>query len=199
MYTSVISLVFVSLSLSLPLIGIQVLREQLDLKRKKAVAALEEKKLAHTARVMREHERALKAIREYYVDVTHNNLEKIKALTNIATIKRPPPYALFLRACFSLALFTSLIFTKNQQELKGLVSARRTAEEGDLISIRKLARENKRMALPLKQANEDLYQLGEQLKEHEADKVGLYARGVSEREETKCLLQRKRKNERRQR
>jgi len=56
----------------------------LDLKRKKAVAALEEKKLAHTARIMREHERALKAIREYYVDVTHNNLEKIKVQANIA-------------------------------------------------------------------------------------------------------------------
>ena len=58
------------------------------------------------------------------------------------------------------------------------MSARRQAEEGDLISIRKLARENKRMALPLKQANEDLYQLGEQLKDHEADKVG----GLTERE-----------------
>lgn len=48
---------------------------------------------------------------------------------------------------------------------------RRKAEEGDLIGIRKLARENKRMALPLKQANEDLYQLGEQLAEHDADQV----------------------------
>jgi hypothetical protein len=111
-----------------------VARERLDAARKKAVAALEEKKLAHTARVMREHEHALKAIREYYVDITHNNLEKIK-------------------------------------ELKGLVSDRRKAEEQDLVGIRKLARENKRMALPLKQANEDLYQLGEQLKEHEADQV----------------------------
>lgn len=50
----------------------------MDAARKKAVAGLEEKKLAATARVMRSHEHALAAIREYYVDVTHNNLEKIK-------------------------------------------------------------------------------------------------------------------------
>jgi len=82
------------------------------------------------------HRRPLQSIREYYVDITHNNLEKIK-------------------------------------ELKGLVAERRRAEEADLLAIRKLARENHRMALPLKQANEDVYRLKEQLSAHEADKDGL--------------------------
>lgn len=114
----------------------RVTRERLDGERKRAVAALEEKKLSHTSRVMKEHDHALKAIREYYVDITHNNLEKIK-------------------------------------ELKGLVGERRKAEEQDLMAIRKLARENQRMALPLKQANEDVYLLKEQLAEHESEKEQL--------------------------
>mmetsp|Transcript_45161 Transcript_45161/g.76753 ORF Transcript_45161/g.76753 Transcript_45161/m.76753 type:complete len:463 (+) Transcript_45161:2-1390(+) len=114
----------------------RVTRDQLEDQRKRAVGKLEEKKLTHTARVMKEHEHALKAIREYYVDITHNNLEKIK-------------------------------------ELKGQVTDRRKAEEQDLLAIRKLARENKRMALPLKQANEDVYQLKEQLAEHESEKDAL--------------------------
>mmetsp|Transcript_35306 Transcript_35306/g.79663 ORF Transcript_35306/g.79663 Transcript_35306/m.79663 type:complete len:463 (+) Transcript_35306:104-1492(+) len=111
-------------------------RDLLDRQRKDAVALLEEKKLAHTARVMKEHEQALKAIREYYVDITHNNLEKIK-------------------------------------ELKAAVAAGRMTEEQDLLAIRRLARENKAMALPLRRANDEVYMLKEQLREHEAEKEEL--------------------------
>jgi len=110
-----------------------VTRKRLEQEHKSAVEALEERKLNHTSKVMKEHEKALKAIREYYVDITHNNLEKIK-------------------------------------ELKGIVAERRNAEEQDLLSIRRLARDNKRMAMPLKQASEDVYELKEQLSEHETEK-----------------------------
>jgi len=113
-----------------------VTRKRLEQEHKSAVEALEERKLNHTSKVMKEHEKALKAIREYYVDITHNNLEKIK-------------------------------------ELKGIVAERRNAEEQDLLSIRRLARDNKRMAMPLKQASEDVYELKEQLSEHETEKEGL--------------------------
>ncbi len=82
----------------------------------------------------------MQAIREYYVDITHNNLEKIK-------------------------------------ELKALVAERRKAEEQDLFAIRRLARENKRMAVPLKQANEDVFVLKGRLSEHNAEKeVELFLR-----------------------
>jgi hypothetical protein len=113
-----------------------VTRKRLEAEHKAAVETLEERKLAHTRSVMKDHDKALKAIREYYVDITHNNLEKIK-------------------------------------ELKGVVAERRNAEEQDLLAIRRLARENKRMAMPLKQANEDLYELGEQLEEHKNEKKAL--------------------------
>ena len=40
----------------------RVTRERLDGERKRAVAALEEKKLSHTSRVMKEHDHALKVV-----------------------------------------------------------------------------------------------------------------------------------------
>lgn len=65
-----------------------VTRKRLEQEHKSAVQALEEKKLSHTSRVMKEHEKALKAIREYYVDITHNNLEKIKELKGVVAERR---------------------------------------------------------------------------------------------------------------
>ena len=176
----------------------RVLRDRLDARRKAAVAELEERKLAHTARVMREHEHALKTIREYFVDITHNNLEKIKelkvraaspprALGGTSSIIHMPstgPAEKNIQKARCVGCCTAPLLTPRARAhsiriflllilLQGLVAERRRADEQDLVSIRKLARENKAMALPLKQANEDLYQLGEQLKEHEADKESL--------------------------
>ena len=53
------------------------------------------------------------------------------------------------------------------------MAAGRMTEEQDLLAIRRLARENKAMALPLRRANDEVYMLKEQLREHEAEKEEL--------------------------
>ena len=53
---------------------------RLEAKRKSDVEALEGRKRGHTSRLMKEHTASLATIREYFVDITHNNLEKIKEL-----------------------------------------------------------------------------------------------------------------------
>ena len=49
---------------------------------------------AHTARVTRDHEKALHEIRDYFVDVTGNILEKLKDLK--ATVSRVDHVRLYL-------------------------------------------------------------------------------------------------------
>ena len=56
------------------------MREAADAKRKADVTALEERKRTSTSRLMAEHSKSLSQIREYFVDITHNSLEKIKEL-----------------------------------------------------------------------------------------------------------------------
>lgn len=67
---------------------VRVARGALDAQRKIDVAALEERKRAHTARVMAEHAKSLKTIKSYFVDITHNNLEKIRELKAQVTERR---------------------------------------------------------------------------------------------------------------
>ena len=53
-------------------------RDEAEVLRKSQVSRLEKRKMEQSQRLISEHEKALKEIREYYVDITHNNLEKIK-------------------------------------------------------------------------------------------------------------------------
>ncbi|CAN0379997.1 unnamed protein product [Ascophyllum nodosum] len=55
-------------------------RERLDAVRKLEVAKIEEKKNSHIERLMKTHEKAFTDIKNYYSDITHNNLDLIRSL-----------------------------------------------------------------------------------------------------------------------
>ncbi|CAN0196418.1 unnamed protein product, partial [Laminaria digitata] len=55
-------------------------RERLDAGRKAETAKIEERKNAHIERLMRAHEKAFAEIKNYYNDITHNNLDLIRSL-----------------------------------------------------------------------------------------------------------------------
>jgi hypothetical protein len=55
-------------------------RVRLDTKRKQELMRIENRKNRHITRLMKEHEDAFTQIKNYYNDITHNNLELIKSL-----------------------------------------------------------------------------------------------------------------------
>lgn len=59
---------------------IKILREDLDLKRKQEIHEIEERKNVHINELMKKHEKAFAEIKNYYIDITHNNLDLIKTL-----------------------------------------------------------------------------------------------------------------------
>lgn len=59
------------------------LREDFDLSRKLEVHEIKERKDAHINELMRKHETAFAEIKDYYNDITHNNLDLIKQLKEV--------------------------------------------------------------------------------------------------------------------
>lgn len=55
-------------------------RDELEAKRKQETQKIEEKKNVHIAHLMTAHEKAFGEIKNYYNDITHNNLDLIKSL-----------------------------------------------------------------------------------------------------------------------
>lgn len=55
-------------------------RERLDAARKAETARIEERKNSHIERLMKAHEKAFAEIKNYYNDITHNNLDLIRSL-----------------------------------------------------------------------------------------------------------------------
>jgi hypothetical protein len=55
-------------------------RRRLETSRRLETQRIEDRKNAHIGRLMKEHERAFADIKDYYHDITHNNLDLIKAL-----------------------------------------------------------------------------------------------------------------------
>ena len=65
------------------------LRDEQDLRRKQEVHEIEERKNAHINELMRRHEKAFAEIKNYYNDITHNNLDLIKTLKDdVAEMKK---------------------------------------------------------------------------------------------------------------
>lgn len=56
------------------------MRERLDAARKAETARIEERKNSHIERLMKAHEKAFAEIKNYYNDITHNNLDLIRSL-----------------------------------------------------------------------------------------------------------------------
>lgn len=55
-------------------------RDVLDKRRKEEIKAIEDRKLVMIEQLMSEHQRAFADIKNYYTDITHNNLDLIKSL-----------------------------------------------------------------------------------------------------------------------
>eukprot|EP00998_Keelungia_sp_KM082_P001725 NODE_1206_length_1425_cov_91.479199_g1195_i0.p1 GENE.NODE_1206_length_1425_cov_91.479199_g1195_i0~~NODE_1206_length_1425_cov_91.479199_g1195_i0.p1 ORF type:complete len:452 (+),score=164.14 NODE_1206_length_1425_cov_91.479199_g1195_i0:57-1412(+) len=72
---------------------IKNLREEMELKRKAEIDDIEGRKTAHIKQLMAEHDKAFQDIREYYNDITSNNLELIKTLKEqVSNMKRNEAY-----------------------------------------------------------------------------------------------------------
>uniref|UniRef100_A0A7S1XXH6 Growth arrest-specific protein 8 domain-containing protein n=1 Tax=Phaeomonas parva TaxID=124430 RepID=A0A7S1XXH6_9STRA len=67
----------------------RTLREELESRRKSDLQGIEDAKDAHIERLMKAHERAFSEIKNYYNDITHNNLDLIKSLKEeVAEMKK---------------------------------------------------------------------------------------------------------------
>lgn len=65
------------------------LRNELELRRKIEIHEIEERKNTHINELMKKHEKAFSEIKNYYNDITHNNLDLIKSLKeDVAEMKR---------------------------------------------------------------------------------------------------------------
>ncbi|CAM9514890.1 unnamed protein product [Scytosiphon promiscuus] len=60
--------------------AMKTVRERLDAARKAETARIEERKNSHIERLMKAHEKAFAEIKNYYNDITHNNLDLIRSL-----------------------------------------------------------------------------------------------------------------------
>jgi len=67
----------------------KMLRDDLELRRKQEIHEIEERKNTHINDLMKKHERAFAEIKNYYNDITHNNLDLIKTLKeDVAEMKK---------------------------------------------------------------------------------------------------------------
>ena len=67
----------------------KLLRDDLELRRKQEIHEIEERKNTHINDLMKKHERAFAEIKNYYNDITHNNLDLIKTLKeDVAEMKK---------------------------------------------------------------------------------------------------------------
>mmetsp|Transcript_34733 Transcript_34733/g.79236 ORF Transcript_34733/g.79236 Transcript_34733/m.79236 type:complete len:481 (+) Transcript_34733:120-1562(+) len=67
----------------------KVLRDELELRRKLEIHEIEERKNSHINELMKKHEKAFGEIKNYYNDITHNNLDLIKSLKEeVAEMKK---------------------------------------------------------------------------------------------------------------
>jgi len=67
----------------------RVLRERLELQRRAHIQKIEKRKDAHVDELMRSHEKSFAEVKNYYNDITHNNLDLIKSLKEeVAEMKK---------------------------------------------------------------------------------------------------------------
>ena len=67
----------------------KILRDDLELRRKVEILEIEERKNHHINELMKKHEKAFGEIKNYYNDITHNNLDLIKSLKEeVADVRR---------------------------------------------------------------------------------------------------------------
>lgn len=137
---------------------IKNLREEMELKRKMEIDDIEKRKTEHVKELMQQHDRAFQEIKDYYNDITSNNLENIKSLKEtVNQMKKSEAYQ--EKVMFEIA-----------QENKRLTEPlTRALKEVNLLRHELQNYENDKMAL--KTAKQGLLQLEQKMKtlswEHE--------------------------------
>eukprot|EP00756_Hemistasia_phaeocysticola_P026817 Hpha_TRINITY_DN16085_c1_g2::TRINITY_DN16085_c1_g2_i1::g.118868::m.118868/K19942/GAS8; growth arrest-specific protein 8 len=137
---------------------IKTLREEMEAKRKMEIDDIEKRKTEHVKELMQQHDRAFQEIRDYYNDITSNNLENIKSLKEtVNQMKKSEAYQ--EKVMFEIA-----------QENKRLTEPlTRALKEVNLLRHELQNYENDKMAL--KTAKQGLLQLEQKMKtlswEHE--------------------------------
>ena len=67
----------------------KTVRERLERRRKEETSSIDERKNAHIKKLRKDHEQAFSEIKNYYNDITHNNLDLIKSLKDeVAEMKK---------------------------------------------------------------------------------------------------------------
>lgn len=67
----------------------KILRSDMELRRKQEIHEIEERKNSHINDLMKKHERAFAEVKNYYNDITHNNLDLIRTLKDdVAEMKK---------------------------------------------------------------------------------------------------------------
>mmetsp|Transcript_16731 Transcript_16731/g.33371 ORF Transcript_16731/g.33371 Transcript_16731/m.33371 type:complete len:464 (-) Transcript_16731:85-1476(-) len=67
----------------------KTVRERLERRRKEETSSIDERKNAHIMKLRKDHEQAFSEIKNYYNDITHNNLDLIKSLKDeVAEMKK---------------------------------------------------------------------------------------------------------------
>eukprot|EP01062_Namystynia_karyoxenos_P067471 TRINITY_DN61436_c0_g1_i1.p2 TRINITY_DN61436_c0_g1~~TRINITY_DN61436_c0_g1_i1.p2 ORF type:complete len:448 (+),score=256.05 TRINITY_DN61436_c0_g1_i1:92-1435(+) len=137
---------------------IKTLREEMEAKRKTEIDDIEKRKTEHVKELMGQHDRAFQEIRDYYNDITSNNLENIKSLKEtVNQMKKSEAYQ--EKVMFEIA-----------QENKRLTEPlTRALKEVNLLRHELQNYENDKMAL--RTAKQGLLQLEQRMKtlswEHE--------------------------------
>lgn len=67
----------------------KILRNDMELRRKQEIHEIEERKNTHINNLMKKHETAFAEVKNYYNDITHNNLDLIRTLKeDVAEMKK---------------------------------------------------------------------------------------------------------------
>ena len=129
------------------------------------ILEIEERKNNHINELMKKHEKAFGEIKNYYNDITHNNLDLIRSLkeevcchhqTTHATVAcAPPPPA-------QIALCT-----------RAQVAEMKKKEISNEKLMFEIAQENKKLSEPLTRALKEVEKLRHELANYQKDKMSL--------------------------
>ncbi|EHH31968.1 hypothetical protein EGK_13143 [Macaca mulatta] len=131
----------------------KMLRDELDLRRKTELHEVEERKNSQINTLMQRHEEAFTDIKNYYNDITLNNLALINSLKATAPLVLPAEPLLGLCLCL-------------QEQMEDM----RKKEDHLEREMAEVSVQNKRLADPLQKAREEMSEMQKQLANYQRDK-----------------------------
>ena len=158
----------------------KLLRDDLELRRKVEILEIEERKNNHINELMKKHEKAFGEIKNYYNDITHNNLDLIRSLKEeVTSCPSAARNAVFgLRCCLVPALRTCPrpTFVRALVLASCQVAEMKKKEISNEKLMFEIAQENKKLSEPLTRALKEVEKLRHELANYQKDKMSLQAR-----------------------